>query len=213
VVRLAEIFTTTRKWSTTMKKIATLIVAIAVPYAAVAAPETYTMDPYHSYVHFEVDHLGGMSRMRGRFDKTAGKFSIDHAAKTGSLEVTVQTASISTGDNDRGTRPRARDEHLRSPDLFNAVEYPTMSFKSTRVVFKGDAPATVEGNVTLLGVTKPLILHVEHWRCGPSPATKREMCGANASGTIKRSDFGMKYGIPLVGDEQKLWIEVEGYKD
>jgi polyisoprenoid-binding protein YceI len=196
-----------------MKRTAACFIALALPISAAAAPESYTMDPYHSFLHFEVEHLGGMSKMRGRFDKTAGKFTIDHAAKTGTLEVTVQTASVSTGDNDKGNRPRARDEHLRSPDFFNAAEYPAMTFKSTRVIFKGDAPATIEGNVTLLGVTKPVTLQVEHWRCGPSPATKREMCGANASGVIKRSDFGMKFGIPAVGDEQKLWIEVEGYKD
>lgn len=194
-------------------RLAAGIIAVALPFAAAAAPESYTLDPFHSYVHFEVDHLGGMSKMRGRFDKTSGKFTIDNAAKTGSLDVTVQTASISTGDNDKGNRPRARDEHLRSPDFFNVAEFSTMIFKSTRIVFKGDNPAAIEGNVTLLGITKPLTLQVEHWRCGPSPATKREMCGANASGTIKRSDFGMKYGIPSVGDEQKLWIEMEGYKD
>ena len=177
-----------------------------------AASDTYTIDPYHTYVHFEVDHLG-MSKMRGRFDKSAGKFTLDAAKKTGSVEITVQTASISTGDNDRGSRPRARDEHLRAADFFNVAEFPTMTFKSTRIVWKGDAPASIEGNLTLLGVTKPLTLTVEYWRCGANPMNKREMCGANASGTLKRSDFGMKYGVPAVGDEQKLWIEIEGYKD
>ena len=196
-----------------MHRLTAGIIAITLPLAAAAAPESFTLDPFHSFLHFEVDHLGGMSKMRGRFDKTAGKFTIDHAARTGSLEVTVQTASVTTGDNDKGTRPRSRDEHLRSPDFFNVAEYPTMTFKSTRVVFKGDNPAAIEGNVTLLGITKPVTLQVEHWRCGPSPATKREMCGANASGSIKRSDFGMKFGIPAVGDEQRLWVEVEGYKD
>jgi polyisoprenoid-binding protein YceI len=196
-----------------MQRIAAIVIATALPLAAAAAPDTYKLDPFHSFVHFEVDHLGGMSRMRGRFDKTDGNFTIDHAAKTGSLEVTVQTASVTTGDNDKGTRPRSRDEHLRSPDFFNVAEFPAMTFKSTRIVFKGDSPASIEGNVTLLGVTKPLTLQVDHWKCGPSPATKREMCGANASGSIKRSEFGMKFGIPAVGDEQKLWIEMEGYKN
>ena len=196
-----------------MNRLALAIIAFVLPIAAAAAPESYTLDPFHSFLHFEVEHLGGMSKMRGRFDKTAGKFTIDRAAKTASLDITVQTASITTGDADRGSRPRSRDEHLRSPDFFNVVEFPNMTFKSTKVVFKGDAPAAIEGNVTLLGVTKPVTLNVEHWKCGPSPATKREMCGANASGSIKRSDFGMKFGIPGVGDEQKLWVEMEGYKD
>jgi polyisoprenoid-binding protein YceI len=177
-----------------------------------AAADSYSIDPFHTYVHFEVDHLG-MSKMRGRFDRTSGKFTLDAEKKTGSVEITVQTASISTGDNDRGSRPRARDEHLRTVDFFNVAEFPTMTFKSTRFVWTGDVPASIEGNLTLLGVTRPLTLTIEHWRCGASPINKREMCGANASGVIKRSDFGMKYGLTAVGDEQKLWIEIEGYKD
>jgi polyisoprenoid-binding protein YceI len=80
-------------------------------------------------------------------------------------------------------------------------------------VWTGDVPVSIEGNLTLLGVTRPLTLTIEHWRCGANPINKREMCGANASGVIKRSDFGMKYGLSAVGDEQKLWIEIEGYKD
>jgi len=184
----------------------------ALPLAVYAAPESYTLDPYHSFLQFEAEHLG-MSKMRGRFDKTVGKFMIDRAAKTASVEITVQTASISTGDSDKGSRPRSRDEHLRSPDFFNVAEFPTMTFKSTKVIFNGDNPQTIEGEATMLGVTKPLTLRVENWRCGPHPANKKEMCGGNASGTMKRSDYGMKFLIPAVSDEQKLWIEMEGYKD
>jgi len=195
-----------------MSKLAVAIVAAALPFGALAAPESYTMDPYHTYPNFEVDHLG-YSKMRGRFDKSAGKFTIDTAAKTGSLDLTVQTASISTGDNDKGTRPRARDEHLRTADFFNVAEFPTMTYKATTVRFSGDNVTSVEGNLTLLGVTKPLTLSVEGWKCGPHPVSKRAMCGANAQGTFKRSDFGMKFGVPGVGDEIKLWVEVEGFKD
>jgi polyisoprenoid-binding protein YceI len=195
-----------------MQKIAAGMIAIALPLAATAAPESYTLDPYHTYPQFEVEHLG-MSKMRGRFDKSAGKFTIDQTAKTGSLELTVQTASITTGDNDKGNRPRARDEHLRSPDFFNTAEFPTMSYKSTKVNFRGDAPDSIEGLLTLIGVTKPLTLHVENFKCGPHPASKKAMCGGNAVATLKRSDFGMKYIIPAVADEMKLWFEFEGYKD
>ena len=198
------------------KSFAPFIVAAAAAFAAPhasAQAHSYTLDPFHTFLHFEVDHLGGMSKMRGRFDKVGGKFTLDPAGKTGSLEVVVQTTSVNTGDADRGSRPRSRDEHLRSPDFFNVAEFPTMTFRSTRINFSGDSPTTIEGNITLLGVTRPVTLTVEHWRCGPSPASKREMCGANASGTIKRSDFGMKFGIPGVGDEQKLWMEMEGYRD
>jgi polyisoprenoid-binding protein YceI len=194
------------------KKIAIGIILLAVPLGAAAAPESYTIDPYHTFPHFEVNHLG-MSNMRGQFDKTTGKFTIDHAAKTGSLDLTVQTASITTGDIEKAGRQRSRDEHLRSPDFFNVAEFPTMTYKSTGVKFSGDNPGTIEGNLTLLGVSKPLTLHVENWKCGPNPNSKKEMCGGNASGTIKRTDFGMKFGVPAVGDDLKLWIEVEGYKD
>jgi polyisoprenoid-binding protein YceI len=194
-----------------MSKLAVALLS-ALPLAAAAAPESYTMDPFHSYPQFEVNHLG-MSNMRGRFDKTTGKFTIDRAAKTGTLELVVQTASLSTGDNDKGNRPRARDEHLRSADFFNVAEFPTMTYKAGSVKFSGDNVSSIEGSLTLLGVTKPLALTVDGWKCGPHPVSKKEMCGANAHGTFKRSDFGMKYGIPVVGDEIKLWVEVEGYKD
>lgn len=190
-----------------------LPLALAGTFAMPAlAADSYTIDPTHTYVHFEVDHLG-MSRMRGRFDQVMGKFTLDQAAKSGSVDITIRTASITTGDNDKGNRPRSRDEHLRSPDFFNVAEFPTMTFKSTKVTFKGDVPATIEGNFTLLGVTKPVTLTVENWKCGENPMSKKAMCGANATGTLKRSDFGMKYAVPAVGDEQKLWIEMEGYKD
>ena len=195
------------------KKLAMALVAAALPLSVSAAPENYTIDPYHSYVHFEVDHIGGLSRMRGRFDKTAGKFTLDQAAKTGSLDVTVQTTSVTTGDNDKGSRPRSRDEHLRTPDFFNVAEFPTMTFKSTNVAFKGDNLGSIEGNLTLLGVTKPVTLNVERWKCMPHPQSKKDMCGGNATGIVKRSDFGMKFGIPAVGDELALFVEVEGYKD
>jgi len=195
-----------------MPKLAAAVLIAALPLAAAAAPETYTLDPYHTYTHFEVNHLG-FSNMRGRFDKSSGKFTLDKAAKTGSLELAVETASITTGDNDKAGRPRARDEHLRSPDFFNVVEFPRMTYKTTAVKFSGDSPATIEGNVTLLGVTKPLSLHVDNWKCGANPMSKKEMCGGNASGTLKRSDFGMKYGLPGVGDDLKLFMEFEGYKD
>lgn len=196
-----------------MKKAILAAAVAALPFTAAASPESYTIDPYHTYVNFEVDHLG-FSRMRGLFTQTnPAKMTLDRVAKTGSIEITVRTASIVTGDNDKGSRPRARDEHLRSPDFFNVAEFPTMTFRSTKVAFKGDNPGQIDGNVTLLGVTKPASLTVDFWKCGQHPVSKREMCGGNASGTIKRTDFGMKYGVPAVGDEIKLFVEIEAYKD
>jgi polyisoprenoid-binding protein YceI len=194
-----------------MKK-ALLAAALALPVAAYANPESYTLDPYHTFPQFEVDHLG-VSTMRGTFRKSSGKFTIDRAAKTGSVELSVETASIDTGDSDKGSRPRARDEHLRTADFFNVAEFPRMTFKSTGVKFAGDSPAEVAGQLTLLGVTKPLTLKVERWICKDNPMSKKPMCGGNASASLKRSDFGMKYGIPAVGDDLKLFFEFEGYKD
>jgi len=195
------------------KKIAVTLAAATLPLAAGAAPETYRVDPYHSFPHFEVDHLG-MMLMRGRFDKMEGTFTIDTAAKSGSVEVTIQTTSLTTGDNDRGPRPRSRDEHLRSPDFFNVAEFPTMTFKGTAAQWDGDAPKRIDGQLTLLGVTKPVSLEVLRWRCGPDPRTKgaRYMCGANVAGAFKRSDFGMKFIVGPVSDEVKLWIGMEAFR-
>ena len=195
-----------------MKKFSLCAIAAAMPLAALAAPESYTLDPLHTFPHFSVDHLG-VSTMWGRFGKTTGKFTIDHAAKKASIELSVETASVDTGDNVRGSRPRARDEHLRTADFFNVQEFPHMTFKSINVKFAGDNPSEIDGQLTLLGVTKPLVLKVDRWICKDNPNNKKPMCGGNASGAFKRSDFGMKYAVPAVGDEIKLFIEVEGYKD
>jgi len=189
-----------------------LLFAAALPLAAVAAPEHYTLDPTHTYPNFTVEHWG-LSMMHGRFDKTAGKFTFDRAAKTGSAELTIETASVTTGDNVRGNRPRSRDEHLRQADFFNAAEFPTITFKSTKVNFGAELPASVEGNLTLSGVTKPVTLTFERFKCGKNPFNQKDRCGGNAVTKIKRSDFGMKTAIPAVGDEIAMNIEFEGDKD
>src|SRR5262245_9766244 len=187
---------------------------LAAPLAAQAQVENYTIDPFHTVPYFETDHLG-FATMRGRFDRATGKFSIDRAAKTGSVEIEIRTESVSTGDTDRAGRPRTRDEHLKNADFFNTQEFPTITFRSTKVVFKGDDPVAVEGNMTMLGVTKPGTLNLERWKCGADIRTqgKRYQCGGNASGTFKRSDFGMKFGLPVaIGDEVKLWMSFYGFR-
>jgi len=188
--------------------------AMATPFAAAAQVENYVIDPFHTVPYFDIDHLG-FATMRGRFDRATGKFSIDRAAKTGSVELEIPTATVNTGDTDRAGRPRTRDEHLKNADFFNVQEFPTMTFKSTKVVFKGDEPAAVEGNLTMLGATKPVTLHLDRWKCGPDIRTqgKRYQCGGNATGSFKRSDFGMKFGLPTaIGDEVKLWMSFYGFK-
>jgi polyisoprenoid-binding protein YceI len=194
-----------------MRKTLVALVVAAVPLTAGAA-DTYTIDPTHASVLFAVDHLG-LSTVHGRFDKFAGKFSIDRAAKKGDVELAIDTTSVNTNDNDKGSRQRSRDEHLRSADFFNAAEFPKMTYKSTNVVFSGDNPTTVEGNLTLLGVTKPVALKVDRFKCNPATATAKERCGGDATGKVKRSDFGMTRGIPQVGDDLILTISFEGNKD
>ena len=174
-------------------------------YQVLATPENYTLDPTHTYLHFGISHLG-FSTLHGRFDQTSGHFTINNAAKTASVKVNIEAASINTG-------LEKRDDHLRSPDFMNAVEFPIVAYESTAVTFVGDNPSVIEGNLTLLGVTKPVTLTIKAFKCGTNPMNKRAMCGMDAVGSLKRSEFGMTYALPGVGDELKLTIEAEGYKD
>lgn len=195
-----------------MKRAFSLVTIVAASFAAFAAPESYTLDPAHTVPYFSIQHFG-MSTVQGHFERATGKVTIDRVAKSGSIEVKVPTATVSTGDTKRADGQRSRDEHLRAADFFNSAEYPEMLFKSTKLSFAGDKLASVEGNLTLVGVTRPVRLTVTHFNCGQNPFTKQEMCGADLVGTIKRTDFGMKYAVPAVGDEVKLMIAVEGYRD
>lgn len=181
-----------------------LLTAAALPLSAVAA-ESYNVDPTHTYAHFSVSHMG-FSTLQGRFDKTAGKITLDRAAKTGSVDISIEAASISTGF-------AKRDEHLKSPDFFNAAEFPTLRYQASSIKFNGDTPASIMGNLTLLGVSKPVTLSIDAFRCGANPMNKKEECGAAASAQIKRSDFGMKAFLPGVGDDIKLVFEIEAYRE
>lgn len=185
---------------------------LALPLAAAAAPESYTMDPPHSIPQFALDYIG-FTTIHGRFEKTSGKFTIDRAAKTGSVEFVIDAASVTTGDTERGNRPRTRDEHLRTADFFNVAEFPRLTYKGNAVRFTGDAPVEIDGQLTILGVTRPVTLKVERWKCGMHPFYKKEACGGDAVAKLKRSDFGMKYGIPALGDDVTLQIRVLGFKD
>ncbi|MBI3479222.1 MAG: polyisoprenoid-binding protein [Nitrosomonadales bacterium] len=126
-----------------------LVISVAFPLSAFAA-DGYTIDPAHTFPHFSINHLG-FSTMQGRFDKTSGTITLDRAAKTGTVDISIESASVSTGF-------AKRDEHLRSPDFFNAAEFPAITYKSTAMNFKGDTPSSVDGNLTIMGVTKPVTL-------------------------------------------------------
>lgn len=198
----------------------TVLAGLLSAASVMAAPQTYVLDPVHSFPHFSIGHLG-MSTVRGRFDRMSGKVVFDAAAKTGSVEIKIDTASITTGDakHEAGSwaakfhGPRARDEHLRTADFFNVAEFPEMVYRSTRFNFNGDVLDSIEGNLTLLGVTKPVKLTVTSFKCGPNPFNKKPMCGADAEATIKRTDFGIKYGVPAISDEVKLQIGLEAYPE
>lgn len=180
--------------------------------AIAAANEGYTIDPYHTIPHFTLEYHG-FGTFTGRFDRTSGKFMVDRAARKGALEFNIETASLTTGDNDRGSRPRSRDEHLRSVDFFNVAEFPRMTFRSSDVRFNGDTPAEIDGQLTLLGVTKPVTFKVDRWVCKDHAVYKKPACGGNVSAVIKRSEFGMKYGIPSISDEVKLSTLFLGFRD
>jgi polyisoprenoid-binding protein YceI len=185
---------------------------VTCPLAANAQVETYKIDPIHSFPHFGVDHFG-VSTIWGRFEKMNGSFTIDRAAKKGAVDLSIETVTVTTGDGDKGSRARSRDEHLRQADFFNTAEFPRMTYKSTNVKFSGDNPSDVEGQLTLLGVTKPVTLKIDRWVCKDHPMSKKPMCGGDASGSFKRTDFGMKFGVPAIGDEIRLKINFEGYKE
>lgn len=172
---------------------------------AFAAPESYIIDSGHTFPSFEISHVG-FSTHRGRFNNTSGRITLDRAAKRVDAEIVIDAKSVDTG----GAK---LDEHLRKPDFFDVEKYPTITFKSTGARFNGDVLTVLEGQLTMHGETKPVTLAVTNFKCGNHPFNKKAMCGADVSGTIKRSDFGMKYGVPVIGDEVKLLIQVEALKE
>jgi len=173
--------------------------------ATAMAADTYTADVRHLYPLFEVGHLG-LTTQRGRFNKATAKITLDTAAKTGSVEATVDTTSLDMGADDW-------DKHIKSEDFFNVEKYPTMTFKSDKFSFDGDSLTAVDGTLTLLGITKPVKLTIVNFKCGTHPANKKPVCAADVSATIKRSDWGMTKLIPIVSDEVKISIPVEALKD
>jgi polyisoprenoid-binding protein YceI len=154
--------------------------------AALAAPVTYQIDPSHTYPSFEADHFGGVSVWRGKFDKSSGTIVLDREAGTGTVEVTVDTASIEFGN------PKL-DEHVKSAEMLDVAKYPTATFKGKLTGFKNGLPTQVDGEFTLHGVTHPLTLTLNSFKCMTYP-DKKEHCGADAVGTINRADYGISYG-------------------
>jgi polyisoprenoid-binding protein YceI len=170
------------------------------------AADTYQLDPAHTYPSFESDHMGGVSTWRGKFTKSSGTVTLDRASKTGTVDVTVDTSSVQIGNT-------KLEEHLRSPDFFDVAKYPTATYKGTAIKFDGDTPVAVDGQFTLKGVTKPLNLKIDSFKCIQHPVLKREVCGVEASGEFNRADYGMDFGTKY-GFSMKtvLHIQAEGIK-
>ncbi|HEY8024921.1 MAG TPA: YceI family protein [Burkholderiaceae bacterium] len=188
-----------------MKKIALAWVTALCFTGSAWAADTYTFDPEYTIPVFEVGHLG-FTTQRGRFDKTQGKVVLDMAAKKGSVEFTVFTKSLDMGS-------RAWTVHVSSEGLFNVEKFPTMTYKSDKLIFENDKVVGAEGEFTLLGVTKPLAVTVNRFNCGTNPINHKAMCSGDITATIKRSDFGMTKYIPTVSDDISISVPVESYRN
>jgi len=182
------------------------MLAAGVSMGASAAEATYQLDPTHTYPSFETDHFGGASIWRGKFNKSSGSFTLDTAAKTGTLDVTIDLTSVDIGND-------ALDKELKEDKFFDTAKFPTAVYKGTSFKFKGAVPVEVVGTLTLHGVTKPVNLKVLSYKCYQNPMLKREVCGTDSIATFNRDDFGIDYGkaygfkMPVT-----LRIQAEGVK-
>ncbi len=188
-----------------MKRFTLLAIAAVFSSTAFAAPETYVIEGSHTLPRFSYDHHGYSTQL-SRFDKTTGKVTIDRAAKTGSVDITIDTTSVNTGF-------QLFNEHIQGEDFLDTAKYPTATFKSNSIKFDGDKPASIDGILTLKGVSKPVTLTVTSFLCKPHPMVKKDACGANATTVVKRSDFNMAKYVPYVGDEVTITVPVEAIKE
>ncbi|MEA3150111.1 MAG: hypothetical protein QOD56_1050 [Gammaproteobacteria bacterium] len=189
-----------------MKSFYATLAVLSLATAASAAPTTYNLDPDHTHPSFEVDHFGGLSVWRGIFKKTTGKVALDTAAKTGSVDVIIDAASIDFAHD-------KLNEHVTGPEILDVAKYPSAVYKGALGGFTNGVPTTVTGNLTLHGVTKPVALTINSFKCIQHPMLKKEVCGADASGTFNRADFGVNYGQQYgFKQEVVLRIQAEGVK-
>lgn len=180
-------------------------VLVAACGAANAQSATYAIDPTHTFVSFEIGHFG-TSTNRGRFDRKEGTVQFDRAAKTGKVEITIDTSSINTGT------PQF-NKHLQSDEILNAAKFPEAKFVSDKFSFNGDKVSEVAGRLTLLGKTLPVTLKASNFNCYQNPVLKREVCGGDFDTTLQRSlwgvDYGLEFGFP---DAMRLVVQVEAIK-
>jgi polyisoprenoid-binding protein YceI len=178
--------------------------ALATFGSAYAQAGTYSVDPTHTFVTWEALHFG-TSTLRGRFDKKEGTIQFDRAGKTGKIDITIDTGSISTG-----TAPF--DRHLQSKDFFDSATHPSARFVADKLTFDGDKVTAAVGTLTLLGKAMPVTLTASRFNCYQSPILKREVCGGDFETTLQRSQWGMNYGLPGIPDNVRLLIQVEAVR-
>lgn len=183
-----------------------LAVAAATAMTAGAAQAAnYAIDPTHTFVTFEISHFGATTN-RARFDKKQGTVEFDRAAKTGKVEISIDTTSVNSGT------PQF-DKHLQSADLFDAAKHPTIKFVSDKFSFNGDKISEVTGQLTLLGKTAPVTLKATQFNCYDSPMLKREVCGGDFETTIDRTQWGMNYGVEWGFPKNvRLVVQIEAVK-
>lgn len=186
------------------KLTAALILASAVAAPALAAPETFVVDGTHTFPRFSYSHFG-FSTQLSRFNKTTGKVVLDKAAKTAAVDIEIDAKSVDTGY-------ATFNEHIQGEDFLDTAKYPTATFKSSKVVFEGEQPVAIEGQLTLKGVTKPVTLTVTSFKAMPHPMTKKDAIGANAWTVVKRSEFNAGKYAPNVGDDVRIDIAIEAMK-
>lgn len=189
----------------TLGAIGVAAAALAAAPGAGAQPVPYRLDPSHSFVHFEVLHFG-TATLRGRFGPLEGVAELDHAARRGEVSLTVPTRIVSTG-------LPVLDSRLRQGDLLASGEHPDAYFVARHFVFEGDTLREVRGEITLRGISRPLALRALGFSCGTHPLLKRDWCGGDFEAELRRSDFGMDFGLPLVADRVRLQVQVEAIRD
>jgi polyisoprenoid-binding protein YceI len=172
----------------------------ALSASALAAPMTYVPDPNHTFVRFSYSHLGFSTQM-SRFDKTTGTVTFDPAAKSGAVDLVIDAKSVDTGSE-------LFNGHIQGADFLDTAQFPTATFKSTSIKFDGDAPVSIDGVLTIKGVSKPVTLTVTSFKHAPN-MQKKDAIGANATAMLKRSDFKMDKYVPLVSDDVTVTIAIE----
>lgn len=179
-----------------------VVCALSVAFASSAlGQEIYRVDPLHTTTTFSVTHLG-LSQQRGSFGKTTGMVTLDRAAKTGSIDVTIDASSVTSGSS-------SREQMLRGEDYFNVAQYPNIAFKATQLKFEGETLVGCEGELTMRGVTRPVKLAVGDFKCAIHPATKKPVCGAEVTTRVKRSEFGMTKNQASTSDDVIIAIAIE----